>query len=658
MESQVAEVQPSQSEMMEREKERNLQLQKVWLSRIEKEEKVHAPMRKRAREVQQVFNSNLPDDPLYVPLYWMVCNVQHVGIYSSQPVPDVRPRNEYANPVFSDISRVIHRGIKYFVDHKSFDFNFHRAIDDYLSVSLGVVRIKLDSEIKQAPVPGSMNMMGQPQFEEQIGEQRMRWEYVSWNCFGWMPCNSWEAVNWVYFKHPMTQAECQKKFGRTVRGTKQTKHSERNESWLQNTVDIYEIWDKVSRKVLFVAKGEQEPIQVVDDPLELEGFFPMPDPMMHNIPSDELIPKPDYNYIEEYDKELNDLQERRKNLLKQIKSTGAYEKGLPELAGIMDLDDGQLLAVQNLAGRMASAGGQDAAIFWMPIKEKVEALVQLTMQIQVVKAQVDEILGISDIVMGTTKASETATAQEIKGRWVGVRLTRKRELVQYTVREMFRIMAQLLVSHITPENLQRMTQIQLTQEMSQLMQNDTMMDFIIDVETQSTVAKDEDSERRTHQEMLNGVAQFSQAVLPMVAQNIMPADVANAILTCAMQPYSRYSRALDEALRKMPNTQMQLQKLGQQLQQTQQQLQQVGQQMQQWRTVAEKLQMEATQAKTMKLAAEASKIGAETVKTQAETRNEVIEPLKTAAETGKLEAETQAIKRGQSQNGQFRPSTK
>ena len=41
--------------------------------------------------------------------------------------------------------------------------------------------------------------------------------------------------------------------------------------------------------------------------------------MMMNVESQELIPKPDYDYIEAYDMELNRLQERRMGLLEQIK---------------------------------------------------------------------------------------------------------------------------------------------------------------------------------------------------------------------------------------------------------------------------------------------------------------------------------------------------
>ena len=622
---------------------RQAQIQKAWLSRLTKEKKAHEKFRRRGREIEKIYT--VKDDDQFVPLYWQVVNVEHVGVYSAQPLPDVSPKNDKDNPVMKDVSRMIQRGLEYCVGHQSFDFNMNRSIDDYLAMALGVLRVKVDSVIHKSDT-GQVDHFNQPQMEESVGDQTLRWEYCSWERFGWMPCNSWENCKWIYFRHPMTQVEIKKKFGRTVAASKDQNIPQDPDSWLAQTFDIFEIWDKEARKVLFIAEGETLPLQIVEDPLGLLDFYPIPCPMMMNLPSSELIPKPDYEFIKHYDAELNRLQERRMSLLEQIKSSGAYDKGLPELAGMLKLDDGELLPIQNLIGRLASAGGKSDFIFWLPIAEKVEALMQLTSQITFVKAQVDAILGIADIVMGTTKASESATAQDIKGRWVGIRLTRKRECVQYTVREMMRIMAQLFGSVITPENLQRMTQMKMTEQMMQVFTQDTLMDFAIDIETDSTVAKDEIEERTTQQEMLNGVSQFAQAVMPMVSQNILPADTASAILRSALRPYARFDRTLDDSLNAMPKTMQQLQKLNGELQQKGQQIQQMGGELEQWKNLAQKLQIEASTAKANQATADARKKGAETVKILADVKDAEVQPIKTAAEVQKLTAETVQIKRG------------
>lgn len=655
--SSEVEVEPEAQE----EDQAALKLQKVWLHRLKEEEKSHRDYRDRARDVNDVFNDSIgDDDELYVPLLWSVVQVEHSGIYSSQPVPDVRPANDEKNPIFRKASDVLERGIAHFVDDQSFDENFHRSVDDYLAPGLGVVRVKLHSEIiqvpiKQDPMPPEVQATIQHEMspedqailkddlatrtEEGIGNQSINWEYVPWDRFGWEPCNSWKHCDWIYFRHRMTQAQIKDRFGRTVRASKDKDDKDDNTSWKRKTYDIYEVWDKKNRKVLFIAKNEQVPIEVNDDPLGLEGFWPIPTPMMTNIPSGELLPKPDYDYIEPYDKELNRLQERRMALIAQIKAVGGHDQGMPELADIYEQEDGQSLPIQNLAQR-TQGGGFDAVMFQLPLEEKVMVLAKLTEQIQFVKAQVDEILGIADIVRGVSNANEGVGTQELKGRWVGIRLSRKRDVVAFTVRQMFRIMGQLLTTHFTDENLVRLTQVEIEPQTLELLRNDLLMDFAIDIETDSTVARDEFRERETRQEMLGSVGQFAQTVLPMVQGGMLPADVSSAILRASLQPYAKYSRALDESMGDLQTTMQQLQQMNQKQQQTDQQLAQVSQEKAQWEQIARTLQLQATEAAAAQKQADAGKKKAETAKIMGELPDAELQPLKTAAEIDNIRADT------------------
>jgi hypothetical protein len=641
------------------------QAQKVWLQRIKREEKTHDKFRENSRKVEKVFRGTVDDGTLYVPLYWSVVGVEHVGVYSNQPVPDVRPRNDPQNPTFRAIATCIRRGLSYCIDHPSFDASMHRSVDDFLAMGLGTLRIKVDSimnkETSRAPIMGQIQTPAGPVeaqvgsrevVNESMGDQTVRWEYVPWARFGWEPCNDWKHCNWIYFRHRMTALQIKKRFGRMVAASKDDKDRGNDPGqWKQQTWDIYEIWDKTKRQVVFLAKGESQPVQVIEDPLELIDFWPIPGMMNTNLPSEELIPKADYDYIKHYDAELNRLQERRMSILEQIKASGAYDKGLPELKGILELDDGEMMPIPNLLQRMAAAGGTDGFLWFQPITEKMEALRVITEQMMVVKGQVDEILGISDIVRGVTVASETATAQEIKGRWVGVRLTRKRETVIYTVKQMMRMMSQLLVSHITPQNLQRMTQMEITEEMMNIMQDDMLMQFIIDIESDSTIAKDEFKEKETFQEMLNGVAQFAQAVMPMVAQNQMPATVSSAILQAALKPYTKYDRNLEDAMSELPQTQAQMQQMNQTIQQGQQENQQLTEQMNYWQQLATMLQQDATDAKAAKDQADVrlkdSQVDLTNAKTDeiyGEISDEGLEKpldnLKTVAEIGEIKSRT------------------
>ena len=84
--------------------------QKLWLKRLKEEKAAHKDFRDRAEKVEEVYRRDADKD-LYVPLYWQVVNIEHAGVYSNQPVPDVRPRNEQYNPTMRAVAKIIQRGL-------------------------------------------------------------------------------------------------------------------------------------------------------------------------------------------------------------------------------------------------------------------------------------------------------------------------------------------------------------------------------------------------------------------------------------------------------------------------------------------------------------------------------------------------------------------
>ena len=208
------------------------QSQKVWLQRISREETTHEKFRNRSRDVEKIFRSD-PEESVYVPLYWSVVGVEHVGVYSNQPVPDVRPRNDPQNPLYRSIATIIRRGLSYCIDHPSFDKAMHRSIDDFLAMGLGTLRVKVDSEMsketteepimaeQQTPQGVQQVEVGtRPKQVDVVGDQTIRWEYVPWARFGWEPCNDFKHCGWIYFRHRMTMLQIKKRFGRTISASK------------------------------------------------------------------------------------------------------------------------------------------------------------------------------------------------------------------------------------------------------------------------------------------------------------------------------------------------------------------------------------------------------------------------------------------------------
>ena len=81
-----------------------------------------------------------------------------------------------------------------------------------------------------------------------------------------------------------------------------------------------------------------------------------------------------------------------------------------------------------------------------------------------------------------------------------MRLRRRQDEIEKYIRELYRIKAELIAENYEPEILQRVTGMEVTDEMLEIMRNDKLRNYQIDVETDSTVFADEEETKRTRME--------------------------------------------------------------------------------------------------------------------------------------------------------------
>ena len=95
-----------------------------------------------------------------------------------------------------------------------------------------------------------------------------------------------------------------------------------SEEEIENQVAIFsktiEWWDKETLKVYWFSKAMPEIIDVREDPLGLEGFFPCPKPLYSTTTSDNLIPVPDFTLYQDQATELDILSDRIDGLVKAL----------------------------------------------------------------------------------------------------------------------------------------------------------------------------------------------------------------------------------------------------------------------------------------------------------------------------------------------------
>ena len=290
-----------------------------------------------------------------------------------------------------------------------------------------------------APMPGCPKCMGEGEIEtapavpagEKKTHEDVETDYVYWKDFLWSPCRYWSEVRWVAFRNEMTRDELIKRFGEekgrqvAIQKNDPTRTSDNvsdevKDAW--SRAEVWEIWDKSTRRRLMYSDGMGELLETVDDPLGLPGFFPTPEPLCANATTSKFLPRPYYFLAKSLYEEAHELTRRIRYLVMAIKAVGGYDASMPELGRMLDAScENKLIAVERWS-MVKEKGGLANAVELLPIQGQIEAVVQLVAQRNLVKQDLYEITGQSDIMRGAASAGATATEQRIKARFGGSRI--------------------------------------------------------------------------------------------------------------------------------------------------------------------------------------------------------------------------------------------
>lgn len=616
-----------------------------WVSEVLASLKREDSFRKEGDKLLKIYEGESQRDSSY-NILWANTETLLPTLLSNLPVPVVRRRfSQDASPIGKAVSAVIERSLAYFIDPAGLD---QSSFLDIVSQSLvealvpgrGQVRVKYD----YTAVQGTPTMAGEVETSETdhpsvaegeeadghptefIQGENVLLVQVPWNKFSHSFARTWDNVWWVSFEHELTQKEVEELVGKDLSETlkqrfavaKERPVSENNESSEKDqntepTLRVFEIWDKRTKQVRFVTEGEEDFLKVVPDPLQLVGFYPCPQPLSFINRSTTLIPKAPYTFYKEQAKELNRVSERITKIVEALKVRGLYDGQVTDFEAVLQLDDGQFKPARN-STMLAQGKGLDAAIWVWPLKDLVPVLQQLYTQRREIRQVIFEICGIADIMRGSTAASETLGAQELKTQWGTLRLKRSQSRVQEFVRSILRLMAQVVASHFKPKSIMDITQLKYPmlaekqQVMAQMQEmggqpNDPQLasmtqavmslptweeifsvlkeqlnrSYLVDIETNSTVDVEATQDHKDLQEVLTALSQALQGISPLVQEGVMPFEAAKSILLTVCRKY-RLGTDFEAELEKMkeappkqdPKAQADLQKTQMELQGMQQ----------------------------------------------------------------------------------------
>jgi hypothetical protein len=565
-----------------------------WLDEIKDAKKREDDFRKDGERVLKIYGAEKNET---TPFNILFSNTETLlpALYSAVPRPVVNRRFKDEDPMGKASATAGQRALEFLLDtnvdgYETFDEAMNHCVLDALLPGRGVATVKYDAKVEGEP-----------------GMERKTWEIVccetrSWNRVHFGYAKKWSKVPWVAYEEYIDRPEAERLFGKDIaaklkysEGEDGEDEGEHRQSADQNlggkkTVLIYQIWDKSDRVVRWLSPGYTDGLLKTDpDPLGLTGFFNCPKPMAFVAKSNDLIPVAMYKIYENQAEELNRLTQRIKQVVGALRARGIYDS---ELGGDLDrlMKEGDAILIpSDKTSSLAAEKGLQNAIWFMPIDVLTNTLTQLYQAREQCKRVIYEITGISDILRGSTVASETATAQNIKSQWGTMRLKR---LQQRYARDVLRMMLEIAgtkfseqtwagmtgLPFLTGEQRQQAEQMgtALQQAMAQgaqvppeaqqqlqqalampvwpqvleLLQNDLQRAYRIDIETNSTVEPEAVEDQKNIAELMNALAQYLNGVGPLVAKGVMPMEVAQSMLLAITRRF-RFGTDIEDYIKQM-----------------------------------------------------------------------------------------------------------
>ena len=394
-------------------------------------------------------------------LFWANLEILKPSIYAKPPVPVVVPKFKDRRPLYQVTSELLERCSIVAFDLTRIDDLLKLVRDDLATTARGVAWCRY----------------------EPADDERERPEYVCVDHkdrrdFLHSLSRNWREVTWVAAASYMTRAQAKARFGEysgdEYQRAEYKVHKEAKEIGggdNRERAKFWEIWHKTMNKVVWVAEGcedvldEAEPEELA----RLQHFFPCPKPAYSATQPGSLIPVPDVLQYKDQLDEVNTLTGRLHALAQALEVKGFYPAGSAEIS-----DAVQKAVTMKSPGRLlvpisnwAAFGGSKEVIIWMPIDMVANTITAIIAVRKQIIEDIYQIMGLSDIMRGSTDPNETLGAQQMKSNYGSVRIRDKQGEMVRVARDIEEIAAEIMCSDFAFETLIQMSQMEIPTDADQ-----------------------------------------------------------------------------------------------------------------------------------------------------------------------------------------------
>jgi hypothetical protein len=430
---------------------------KAWLNLLQESEDAFEPYNTHCDNIDKAFAnlqrlSNTVRDKEF-QMFWANAEVIKPSIYAKPPVPVVVAKFMDRRPVYQAAAEFMERCAIVSFDLAGIDELMKLVRDDLALIDRGVAWCRYESAKES----------GQD-------TERVCIDFVNRRDFLHSISRNWPEVTWVAFAAYLTRTEARKRFSKHSGNAYQNAEYRVNKDAKEvggadnrERAKFWEIWSKADNRVLWVAVGCEDVLDEDDPHLELRNFFPCPKPAYGTVQRGSLVPVPDVLQYKDQLDEINVCTAKIHALTEAVEAKGFYPAGGSELG-----DAVQAAIATNTPGRVlvpisnwAAFGGSKEVIIWLPIDmiaQTITALVALRKQII---DDIYQIMGLSDIMRGSTSPEETLGAQQLKSQYGSTRIRDKQQEMVRLARDLVEITCEIITEKFDDVTMVEMSQTQL-----------------------------------------------------------------------------------------------------------------------------------------------------------------------------------------------------
>jgi len=461
-------------------------------------------------------------------------------LYGNPPKTDVSRRyadaeDDQARVAGTILQRMLNTTVENSGDDTKSALGF--CLDDRLLPGLGVARIRYDYDSDQKEIPpliGEDGMELAPGYtEEVISNETAPIDYVHWDDFRWGWARTWSEVPWIAFRSYIDKDRAKERFG----DKKAEKLSYKNKSITDETearqnsdeitdawdrAEVWEIWNQKTKQVFWWSRGIDETLDILEDPLKLFGFWPMPEPMLANCTTSLLLPQPDFAIAQDLYNEIDALETRIGIITTAVRVVGVYDQSAEGIKRMLTEGfENELIPVENWAA-FAEGKGLDGKIDWMPVGEIVAALDKLVGMRSDAMALLYEVTGMAELMRGGDGPDrETAEAAGSKRQFASVRVQGLQEDFARFASDLMALRAEVISKHFSPETIVKQSNIlfstdaEFAEKAIQLIKQPEEAAWRIKVEPETLAMMDYARLKKERADFIQGLAQFLQAAMPL-----------------------------------------------------------------------------------------------------------------------------------------------